>query len=77
MLTRNDFIRMGALAVTLSVAPLSFASRDNRLVRLNDAFCETQNGTCCREPGSWCNIGTVDHEDYYYKPSGSCRIGAP
>lgn len=71
----TGLIRVGALAVTLSVAPFAAGSKDAGLIMVNDAFCETQNGTCCPEAGSWCNAGTVDHENYYYKASGKCSFG--
>lgn len=34
-------------------------------------------GTCCPEDKSICNIGQDDHLDYYRKAEGSCGTGGP
>ena len=70
---RASVVRVAALAVTLSAAPLAFGKGQGGVVRLNDAMCEKQTGTCCREAGSICNAGGGDHTDYYYKEAGTCN----
>lgn len=65
-------VRIAALAVTLSAAPLAFGKGQDGIVRVNDAMCEQQTGTCCHEAKSICNAGGTDHTDYYYKATGSC-----
>lgn len=72
MVSTKNLIRVAALAVTLSAAPLAFGHADGSIVRVNDALCQTETGTCCTETRSICNAGGADNPDKYYKASGPC-----
>lgn len=64
-------IRAAALAVTFVAAPVALGGK-GAVVRINDALCEKQVGTCCPQVGSLCNAGSGDNQHYYYKESGPC-----
>ena len=62
--------RVAPLVLLVAVTPVAISP--SRGLSANDAWCN--DGTCCPEQRSWCNIGGgVDHENYYSKYTGSCR----
>lgn len=64
-------LRLSIVALALTATPVAFGDSRGELLKSNDAYCLT--GTCCREAGSICNAGGLDHQDYYYKESGPCN----
>ena len=63
-------LRLGAIAGGLMALPLTINSSGG--VAFNEAVCEQQVGTCCRQLDSICNAGGGDHTNHYYKESGPC-----
>lgn len=68
----KTLIRSAALALTFAAAPLALSSEGG--VVENTACGQDFAGTCCWELNSICNNGSnIDHQNYYFKESGSCK----
>jgi hypothetical protein len=74
MHTRTSIIRAGALALTVTLAPVKMTP--TQIIAANNACAQTVKtpgtGTCCYQSGAYCITPTGNIPSNYYKPEGRC-----